>query len=137
MLVISQNVRLSISELEITAMRAQGAGGQHINKVSTAIHLRFDIRRSSLPDEYKKNLLAMRDQRLTKEGVLVIKSQGSRSQEQNRQEAINKLILLIQQANQRQKTRRATKPTKGSVTRRLEGKANRKKLKTSRKKVIM
>ena len=137
MLVISQNVRLSISELEITAMRAQGAGGQHINKVSTAIHLRFDIRRSSLPDEYKKNLLAMRDQRLTKEGVLVIKSQGSRSQEQNRQEAINKLILLIQQANQRQKTRRATKPTKGSVTRRLEGKANRKKLKSSRKKVIM
>ena len=137
MLVISQNVRLSISELEITAMRAQGAGGQHINKVSTAIHLRFDIRRSSLPDEYKKNLLAMRDQRLTKEGVLVIKSQESRSQEQNRQEAINKLILLIKQANQRQKTRRATKPTKGSVTRRLEGKANRKKLKSSRKKVIM
>ena len=137
MLVISQNVRLSISELEITAMRAQGAGGQHINKVSTAIHLRFDIRRSSLPDEYKKNLLAIRDQRLTKEGVLVIKSQESRSQEQNRQEAINKLILLIKQANQRQKTRRATKPTKGSVTRRLEGKANRKKLKSSRKKVIM
>ena len=135
MLVISQNITLPIAEVEITAMRAQGAGGQHINKVSTAIHLRFDIRQSSLPDDYKKRLLALNDQRLTKEGILVIKSQGSRSQDQNRQEAFSKLILLIQLANKRQKARRVTKPTKGSVKRRLEGKTNRKKLKQSRQKV--
>jgi len=135
MLVISQNITLPITEVEITAMRAQGAGGQHINKVSTAIHLRFDVRQSSLPDEYKKRLLALNDQRLTKEGVIVIKSQGSRSQDQNRQEAIKKLILLIQQTNKREKARRATKPTKGSVTKRLDGKTNRKKLKQNRQKV--
>ena len=135
MLVISQNITLPITEVEITAMRAQGAGGQHINKVSTAIHLRFDVRQSSLPDEYKKRLLALNDQRLTKEWVIVIKSQGSRSQDQNRQEAIKKLILLIQQTNKREKARRATKPTKGSVTKRLDGKTNRKKLKQNRQKV--
>lgn len=135
MLVISQNITLPITEVEITAMRAQGAGGQHINKVSTAIHLRFDVRQSSLPDEYKKRLLALNDQRLTKEGVIVIKSQGSRSQDQNRQEAIKKLILLIQQTNKREKARRATKPTKGSITKRLDGKTNRKKLKQNRQKV--
>ena len=135
MLVISQNITLPITEVEITAMRAQGAGGQHINKVSTAIHLRFDVRQSSLPDEYKKRLLALNDQRLTKEGVIVIKSQGSRSQDQNRQEAIKKLILLIQQTNKREKARRETKPTKGSITKRLDGKTNRKKLKQNRQKV--
>ena len=135
MLVISQNTTLPITEVEITAMRAQGAGGQHINKVSTAIHLRFDVRQSSLPDEYKKRLLALNDQRLTKEGVIVIKSQGSRSQDQNRQEAIKKLILLIQQTNKREKARRETKPTKGSITNRLDGKTNRKKLKQNRQKV--
>ena len=135
MLVISQNITLPITEVEITAMRAQGAGGQHINKVSTAIHLRFDVRQSSLPDEYKKRLLALNDQRLTKEGVIVIKSQSSRSQDQNRQEAIKKLILLIQQTNKREKARRETKPTKGSITKRLDGKTNRKKLKQNRQKV--
>ena len=135
MLVISQNIRLAITEIEITAIRAQGAGGQHINKVSTAIHLRFYIARSSLPDDYKKRLFAMQDQRLTKDGVIVIKAQGSRSQDQNRQEAINKLIQLIQSATKRQKVRKATRPTKGSVTRRLDGKTNRKKLKQSRQKI--
>jgi ribosome-associated protein len=88
-----------------------------------------------LPDEYKKRLLALNDQRLTKEGVIVIKSQGSRSQDQNRQEAIKKLILLIQQTNKREKARRATKPTKVSITKRLDGKTNRKKLKQNRQKV--
>jgi ribosome-associated protein len=137
MLVISAKIRLPIEEVEITAMRASGAGGQHVNKVSTAIHLRFDIRKSSLPDDYKKNLLALKDQKLTKEGVLVIKAQGSRSQEQNRQDAFHKLILIIQQANVKQTIRRATKPTKGSVKRRLEGKNNRKQVKASRKKVML
>jgi ribosome-associated protein len=135
MLVISKTVQIPMKELEITAMRAQGAGGQHVNKVSTAIHLRFDIKNSSLPDEYKKNLLALRDQRLTKEGVLVIKAQDSRSQDQNRQDAVQKLLLIIHQANKRQKVRKATKPTKGSIKRRLEGKANRKSVKSNRKKV--
>lgn len=135
MLVISQNIRLSINEVEITAIRAQGAGGQHVNKVSTAIHLRFNIARSSLPDDYKKNLFAIKDSRLTKEGDIVIKAQGSRSQEQNRNDALGKLILLIQRANIKQKVRRATKPSKGSVKRRLESKANRKQVKQSRKKV--
>lgn len=136
MLVISQNIRLAIAEVEITAIRSQGAGGQNVNKVSTAIHLRFNIHNSSLPDEYKKRLLALNDQRLTKEGVIVIKAQSSRSQDQNRQEALTKLIKLIQQANIKQKKRRVTKPTKGSVKKRLEGKTNRKKLKQSRQKVM-
>lgn len=135
MLVIAHNITLSIAEVEITAMRAQGAGGQHINKVSTAIHLRFDIRLSSLPDDYKKRLLGYNDQRITKEGVIVIKSQGSRSQDTNRQEAIKKLIQVIQQANIKIKARRATKPTKSSIKKRLDGKNNRKQLKQSRQKV--
>jgi ribosome-associated protein len=137
MLVISEKIRLPIDQVEITAMRASGAGGQHVNKVSTAIHLRFDIRKSTLPDDYKKNLLALKDQKLTKEGVLVIKAQGSRSQEQNRQDAFHKLIRIIQQANVKKTIRRPTKPTKGSVKRRLEGKNNRKQVKASRKKVML
>ena len=137
MLIISNKVILPLSEVEFSAIRAQGAGGQHLNKVSTAIHLRFDIKASSLPDFYKENLLALKDKRLTKEGVLVIKAQGSRSQEQNKQAAIDKLVSLIQQAGQRLKTRKATRPTKASNTRRLESKTNRKKLKTLRKKVSL
>ncbi len=137
MLIISNKVILPLSEVEFSAIRAQGAGGQHLNKVSTAIHLRFDIKASSLPDFYKENLLALKDKRLTKEGVLVIKAQGSRSQEQNKQAAIDKLVSLIQQAGQRLKIRKATRPTKASNTRRLESKTNRKKLKTLRKKVSL
>jgi len=137
MLVISKNIRLPISEVEITAIRAQGAGGQHVNKVSSAIHLRFDIKQSSLPDEYKKCLLALSDQRINNEGIIVIKAQSSRRQDQNRQEALKKLIVLIIEANKIIKARRATKPTKNSIKRRLEGKTNRKKLKQNRKKVII
>jgi len=137
MLVISQNIRLSITEVEITAIRAQGAGGQHVNKVSTAIHLRFDINQSSLPEEYKKCLLAYNDQRINNDGVIVIKAQSSRSQEKNRQEAIKKLVELIIDANRKVKKRRVTKPTRNSIKRRLESKTNRKKLKQNRKKVIV
>ncbi len=135
MIVISQNISLAINEIEISAIRAQGAGGQHLNKVSTAVHLRFNIKTSSLPDDCKCRLLAFNDQRITKDGIIVIKSQGSRSQEQNRQVAINKLIMLIQLASKREKVRRKTKPTKGSIKRRLENKANRKQVKQSRGKV--
>ncbi len=135
MLVISQTISLTMAEIEITAIRAQGAGGQHLNKVSTAIHLRFDISASSLPDEYKNNLLAFNDQRISKDGTIVIKSQASRSQEQNRQLAISKLIVLIQQANIKAKPRKKTKPTKGSIKRRLENKANRKQVKQHRSKI--
>ncbi len=135
MLVISQTISLTMAEIEITAIRAQGAGGQHLNKVSTAIHLRFDINASSLPDEYKNNLLAFNDQRISKDGTIVIKSQAFRSQEQNRQLAISKLIVLIQQANIKAKPRKKTKPTKGSIKRRLENKANRKQVKQHRSKI--
>lgn len=132
---IRGQIHLNLEQVEFSAMRAQGAGGQHVNKVSTAIHLKFDIRASSLPQSYKEKLLALSDQRLTKEGIIVIKSQDSRSQEQNKINAIEKLVKLIYKTTEIKKVRRATKPTKGSITRRLTSKNNRKQLKQSRKKV--
>lgn len=135
MLFISSSVVIPDRDLDIQAIRAQGAGGQNVNKVSTAIHLRFDIRASSLPDFYKERLLELRDQRISKEGVIVIKSQGSRSQEKNREEACNRLVALIKSATTTQKKRRPTKPTKGSQKRRMETKTKHGRLKTLRGKV--
>ena len=122
MLNISNNVSLDENEITFEAIRAQGSGGQKVNKTSVAIHLRFDIAASSLPDFYKEKLLALKDKRITKEGIIVIKSQQHRSQEQNRDEALKRLTALIKSVNVVQKKRVPTKPTKGSVDRRLQSK---------------
>ena len=122
MLTISKNVSIDENEITFEAIRAQGSGGQKVNKTSVAIHLRFDIASSSLPDFSKDKLLALKDKRITKEGIIIIKSQQHRSQEQNRDEALERLKELIKSVNVVQKRRIATKPTKGSVNRRLQSK---------------
>lgn len=122
-------------EIEVSAIRAQGKGGQNVNKTSTAIHLRFDVRASSLPHDVKERLLAMRDSRITDDGVVVIKSQQHRSQDQNRSDAVERLHQLVQAASVRPKQRRATRPTRGSKRRRLEGKKMRGAVKAMRGRV--
>lgn len=133
MLHISSHVIIPDSEIDIHAMRSQGAGGQNVNKVSSAIHLQFDIAASSLPPLYKEELMKLRDNRISEDGVITIKAQQHRSQEQNREDALARLCELIQGVAIPRKKRRATKPTKGSKQRRLESKTKRGKLKTLRR----
>ena len=135
MIVISRQVSIPDSELTITAIRAQGAGGQHVNKTSTAIHLRFDIRASSLPEYYKERLLEASHHLISADGVIIIKAQEYRSQEMNREAAIARLVAVIQTLTAEQKSRRPTRPTRASKERRLTSKAQKSSVKNLRGKV--
>ncbi len=135
MLEITPYLSIPDEEIELSAIRAQGSGGQNVNKVSSAIHLRFNITTSSLPDFYKARLSNLKDQRITKDGVVVIKAQQFRTQEKNRDDALNRLRELILSVTFVEKNRRPTKPTKGSQRRRLDSKNKRGQVKSLRGKI--
>lgn len=135
MLQIHSHLTIPDNEIDMQAIRSQGSGGQNVNKVATAIHLRFDIRASSLPASYKERLLAMNDQRINSDGVVVIKAQQFRSQEKNRENALARLRALILDATRERKARRATRPTLASKRRRMDSKTRRAQVKSLRGKV--
>ncbi len=132
MFTVTSHIAIPDSEIDIHAMRSQGAGGQNVNKVSSAIHLQFDIATSSLPQFYKEELLKLKDHRISQEGVITIKAQQYRSQEQNREDALTRLSELIQSVAIPRKKRKPTKPTKGSKYRRIESKKKQGRLKALR-----
>ncbi len=135
MLKISNTVVLPSSNVKFQAVRAQGPGGQNVNKVSSAVHLRFDIHASDLPDSYKEKLLALNDQRLSSDGVIVIKAQTFRSQEKNKEDSLNRLVSLIRGAVKEPRKRKATRPSRNSQRRRMDSKAKHGKTKALRKKI--